>query len=170
MISNKTGIPRSTTGYYVRKFNKGLKKRGLTLEERLDNRTFGTPKPSENNSRTENKDIFDFDSPITKFLVRNKILDQITDFFRSGKYDQLYYYLESLKLLREITKILQFTPEENNEWQKLLNPFKGNQNVASKESSSFQNAYTGSSFQNRSEPERRLSLKNFGKELRKQKI
>ena len=91
-ISSVTGIPRSTVGYYVRKFNK-LAVKGEPV-------VFAS----------SHKDVKD---PSKRFLdetaVRQLMLKAI-EMFTKGQAQQLYYFLMDLKLLKEFG--LLFTSED----------------------------------------------------------
>jgi len=94
-ISSRTRIPRSTVGYYIRKFNK------LAVE--------GKPIvfPRERKTVSAHRD-----SPFSNFLTlvketavkkaRANILLMLSD----GKYQELYYLLMDLKLIKELDSIV----------------------------------------------------------------
>jgi len=91
-ISNITGIPRSTVGYYVRKFNK------LAVE--------GKPVVFAS-SHKEVKDPFK--RTLNEIAVRQLMFKAI-EMLTKGQAQQLYYFLMDLKLLKEFG--LLFTSED----------------------------------------------------------
>ncbi|MCK4952885.1 hypothetical protein KAS14_03800 [Candidatus Bathyarchaeota archaeon] len=92
-IHLRTGIPRSTVGYYVRKFNKYAK----------DGRPVVLPQKREagksNVLVSATKKWFAFDT--------------IIDMLKSGEVEKLYYLLSVIKLIKELGDQILFTQEEN---------------------------------------------------------
>jgi hypothetical protein len=87
-ISSITGIPRSTVGYYVRKFNK-LAVKGKPV-------VFAS-------SHKEVKDPFKrfLDETVVRELMKKSI-----EMLTKGQAQQLYYFLMDLKLLKEFDLLL----------------------------------------------------------------
>ena len=108
-ISILTDIPRSTVGYYVRKFNRNP----VLRETRLGGNTrHGNDIPM---SDSENSPSTDDSAPYTALLkiFSNKLIVQKTqDFINADKYDQLYYMLRCQPLLPKVLKTFELTPEE----------------------------------------------------------
>ncbi|UCD73507.1 MAG: hypothetical protein JSW01_02360 [Candidatus Bathyarchaeota archaeon] len=95
-ISHRTTIPRSTVGYYVRKFNKLAKE--------------GKPVVFPRKKRSDSENIF---AASIKILSLQKALEMI----ENGKSQDLYYMLAALKLLKEFG--VSFTPEEKEAFSSL---------------------------------------------------
>jgi hypothetical protein len=115
-ISVVTGIPRSTVGYYVGKFNRDAKKRRLRLGEGLENRTAIPPRSSEDGSKTDL-----FNSALLKIIDFDDILNRAKGFIATGRFDQLYYLLRCWKLLPQTLNTLTLTTEEMGELQRQQN-------------------------------------------------
>jgi hypothetical protein len=104
----QTGIPRSTVGYYVRKFNRNP----MMRETRLGgNALHGTEVPpfTESDPRTNDS------APVLallKIFSLQTLIQKIQDLMGADRYDQLYYLLQSLQLLPKVLKAFDFTPEE----------------------------------------------------------
>ena len=94
-ISSRTGVPRSTVGYYVRKFNK------LAVEEK----PIVFPRERKIVSARRDSPFSNFIQPVMEMAVkkaRANILLMLSD----GKYQQLYYLLMDLKLIKELDSIV----------------------------------------------------------------
>jgi len=89
-ISFFTGVPRSTVGYYVRKFNKYAK----------DGRSVVIPQIGRE----------DKSGLLTLALNKSIMLGMMIDLMKSGKLEEAYYRLSIWKLLVEMGLML--TPEE----------------------------------------------------------
>jgi hypothetical protein len=83
-ISSRTGIPRSTVGYYVRKFNK-LAAKGKPV-------VFPGPSRSPGMPRNYTEDI-----PLMSNL-ETRILESVVH----GDWKEIYYRLSAFKLLKEL--------------------------------------------------------------------
>jgi len=94
-ISSRTGIPRSTVGYYVRKFNK------LAVE--------GKPIvfPRERKIASARRDSpFSHFLPLMKEMAVRKVRAKILLMLGDGRYQELYYLLMDLKLIKELDSIV----------------------------------------------------------------
>lgn len=83
-ISSRTGIPRSTVGYYVRKFSKlAVKGKPVVFPDA--------------------RKVFR-DSPLPSFNEHfvQQMKDEALEMLTEGKTEQLYYFLMDLKLLKEL--------------------------------------------------------------------
>jgi len=114
-ISMLTGIPRSSVGYYVKKFNKKYGKNGR-LRGKLDS----TLMDDESLKMDESKLI---GSVMLKAIGCKNLLDAVSSLMREGRYKDLYYLLKSMKLIREALQPLMLTPEEEKVVDKLLKQF-----------------------------------------------
>jgi len=92
-ISLRTGIPRSSVGYCVRKFNKYAK----------DGRSVVLPQKRE--AGKSNVLV----SAVNKWLVFENIIDMV----KAGDFEKLYYSLSACKLLKELGDQIFFTREES---------------------------------------------------------
>ena len=92
-ISLNTGIPRSTVGYYVRKFNKFAK----------NGRPVVLPQMREVKKSTA------LNSAVKKWIRFDIIIEMI----KSGDVEKLYYLLSVYKLLKELEDQIFFTQEES---------------------------------------------------------
>jgi predicted transcriptional regulator len=90
-IALETGVPRSTVGYYVRKFNKYAK----------DGRPVVIPQGSRD----------DESSALTSAMMKLIGLTNLIQMLNAGEYQKVYYVLSIMKLLKELRLFL--TPEEN---------------------------------------------------------
>jgi hypothetical protein len=90
-------IPKSTVGYYYKKFGK-RPKNGLFYSS-------GVP---ETTRRTVESDQETVISILAKTLTMHRILEV----FREEDYIKTYYFLAAIKLLIELNKYLKLTPEE----------------------------------------------------------
>jgi hypothetical protein len=89
-ISTSMGIPRSSAGYYVRKFNQAARQ-GKTL-----------PLPT----KAKQDDV------VQDFLAKIFVADRVLNFIKSNDPQKIYYYLASMKLLYELTPKLALTEEQ----------------------------------------------------------
>ena len=94
-ISSDTDIPRSTVGYYVRKFNTCARKGTPIVFQRLDNTD-----TKDKASRAVDKTAFPLYETLSKFL---KDKDEI---------DKMYKILMIVKLIKELQRDLFPTKEE----------------------------------------------------------
>ena len=92
-ISLRTGIPRSTVGYYVRKFNKYAK----------DGRPVVLPQMREGGKSNI------LNSAINKWQG----FDIINEMIKSRDFEKLYYLLSVYKLIKELGDQILFTKEES---------------------------------------------------------
>jgi len=90
-------IPRSTVGYYYKKFGKRLKN-GLLY--------------SSEDTRARRKTVEDYSVTISA-LAKIISYDGIIKMIKEGDFTRTYYYLAALKLLIELWKYHQVTPEES---------------------------------------------------------
>ena len=96
-IALEVGIPRSTVGYYVRKFNKYAK----------DGRPIVFPQNPLQKSKEDK--ATKTQSALRKILS----LGNLIIFLKSGRLQELYYALSISKLLKELEKdFFSLTPEE----------------------------------------------------------
>lgn len=101
--SFQSGIPRSTVGYYYKKFGK---QHGKEVSMTGKSREY---------SDSSSKSINEAKLPVDTFLssiAKNRAFTQILSMMYSGKYVESYYYLMSLKLFKDVIKLYNFTPEE----------------------------------------------------------
>jgi hypothetical protein len=97
-ISLQTQIPRSTVGYYVRKFNRSDRRRLV-------------PEPVAPSAA----DVSIPESIFTKVLFTEKVME----LFKSGDYAKLYYFLQIYKM--QMQSYLKFTKDEMDLFQKAIN-------------------------------------------------
>lgn len=105
-ISLLTAIPRSTVGYYVKKFKK-YKREGRAIN-------YGTP----------DKEQPPVVGPLDSIMIKGSFLGRIIDMIKQEKFQELYYFLTSFKCLTEIIRYLKPTPEEQKLIDEALNSFK----------------------------------------------
>lgn len=101
--SFQSGIPRSTVGYYYKKFGKRYGKEVSVAGK------------SREYSDSSSKSINEAKSLVDTFLSsmgKNRVFTQILSMMDSGKYVESYYYLMSLKLFNDVIKLYNFTSEE----------------------------------------------------------
>jgi hypothetical protein len=109
-ISLLTGIPRSTVGYYVKKFKK-YRQKGQSL--RLN--------PPEEPPLM---------SPVDSLFVKALFMQRIIDILKEGDFQKLYYFLTGFKHLVEVMRYLKLTSDEQKLLKDALNGFfKGSKNV-----------------------------------------
>ena len=104
-ISMLTGIPRSSVGYYVRKFNKRYGRDGRSR------RGFSSILMDVDESPEMNEDKA-VESVVTKMISLNAFFDIVGSLIREERYRDLYYLLKSMKLMSEILRPLMPTSEE----------------------------------------------------------
>ena len=105
-IADQTGIPRSTVGYYVRKFNKDPRKRDLKLDINL-NQSLIKPKSDENHTSP-----LSIMSGYYKICSIRIIMDTIKKLQETESYDQIYYLLQSLQLFPKVLEHFKPLPKE----------------------------------------------------------
>lgn len=94
-ISSRTGIPRSTVGYYVRKFNKlALKGKPIVFSKERETAPARKTSPFSNFLQ------------IVKEIVVRQARANILKMLREGNYEKLYYLLMDLKLIKELDSIV----------------------------------------------------------------
>ena len=100
-ISLFTGIPRSTVGYYVKKFKKQqVNRKDLDFED-----SFTIERKLKSREREKAQSSL---SAIAKFISFMDIIEVM----KKGDYREAFYHLATLKLLIDIFKHLGFTPYE----------------------------------------------------------
>ena len=100
-IAFETGYPRSTVGYYVRKFRMKAKKGEPIILPHIIKRP-------------------DSATLAQNAILKSKVLLNLTEMIRDGKLDSAYKYLMILKLLKELQRDLFFTKEESEAFFKVL--------------------------------------------------
>ncbi len=106
-----TGIPRSTVGYYFRKFNRYRKN-----DKELDFGSFKKEMDKVNRDQSNMSSIF------MKGSLFGRILDAILIANRKKDYKDVYYELGTYKLLFELSRYINYTPEEMQTLSKVVNP------------------------------------------------
>jgi len=106
-----TGIPRSSVGYYVKKFNKDLGRRTVSSRERL----LAGSGPSKNDPDGESQG--GSLSALLKLFGGVGVLNRIQNLINSEDFERLYFFLASFELLPRVIKTIQPTDEE---WAALL--------------------------------------------------
>ena len=94
-ISSRTGIPRSTVGYYVRKFNK------LAVE----GKPIVFPRERKIASARRDSPSSDF-LPLLKEMTVRKVQAHMLTMLSDGRYQKLYYLLMDLKLIKELDSVV----------------------------------------------------------------
>jgi hypothetical protein len=89
-ISISVGIPRSTAGYYVRKFNQAARQ-GKTL-----------PLPT----KPKQEDV------VQDLLAKVFVADRILNVIKSNDLQKIYYYLASMKLFSELLPKIALTKKQ----------------------------------------------------------
>jgi len=115
-ISRLTGIPRSSVGYYVRKFNKKYGER-VRLQRKLSPILMGV---DESPKMSEDKLV---ESAVLKMVSLKSFFDIISPLVKQGRYRDLYYLLRCMKLMGEMLQSLMFTPEEKKVADKAIKQF-----------------------------------------------
>ena len=114
-ITDLTNIPRGTVGYYVRKFNKDLRRQGLKLDGIL-NPLLAKPKFVENASvPSELERALKKLSGLSKISSLKQIMDTIQELKNSKDYDQIYYFLHSVQLFPKVLEYFKAIPGEENQ-------------------------------------------------------
>ena len=100
-IALETGYPRSTVGYYIRKFNKkAIRGEPIILPhivERPDSETLAL-----------------------QAVLKSNVFGKLTDMVRDGDLDSAYKYLMILKLSKELHSVIFPTKEEYEAFFKVL--------------------------------------------------
>jgi hypothetical protein len=91
-ISTLTGVPRSTVGYYVRKFNAAARA--------------AMPLPLPPPSKKQPAEI------VFSFLTKAKVMEFVLNLLKTSDAQTIYYNLASMKLLTELIGRLGLTKEE----------------------------------------------------------
>ena len=115
-ISRLTGIPKSSVGYYVRKFNKKYGE-SVRLRRKLSPILMSvdeSPKMSEDEL---------VESAVFKMVGLKSFFDIIGPLVREGRYRDLYYLLKCMKLMEGLLQPLMFTPEERKVTDKAVQQF-----------------------------------------------
>ena len=115
-ISKLTGIPRSSVGYYVRKFNKKYGE-SIRLRRKLSPILMGV---DESPKMSEDKLV---ESAVLKMVSLKSFFDIISPLVKQGRYKDLYYLLRCMKLMGEMLQSLMFTPEERKVADKAIKQF-----------------------------------------------
>jgi len=114
-ISRLTGIPRSSVGYYVRKFNKKYGRRSRVRVSFL---------PALGDSTDVKKDEYSLAvSGIMKSAALISTFETVVDLVRQGKLQDAYYCLATIKLFNEIERIYSLTPEERKAAKRAIDEF-----------------------------------------------
>ena len=114
-ISRLTGIPRSSVGYYVRKFNKKYGRRSRVRVSFL---------PALGDSTDVKKDEYSLAvSGIMKSAALISTFETVVDLVRQGRLQDAYYCLAIIKLFNEIERIYSLTPEERKAAKRAIDEF-----------------------------------------------
>ena len=100
-IAFETGYPRSTVGYYIRKFNKKAKRGEPIILPHIVERP-------------------DSETLALQAAIKNNVFVKLTEMIRTGNLDSAYKYLMILKLLKELQRDLFPTKEESEAFFKVL--------------------------------------------------
>ena len=100
-ISLQTRIPRSTVGYYVKKFKRSGRQRLV-------------PEPVAPSAAG----VSTFQALLTKVFFTRNVIELLV----SGDFAKLYYFIQSYKMLMQMQSHLKFTKEEIDLFQKATNP------------------------------------------------
>jgi len=114
-ISSLTGIPRSSVGYYVGKFNKKYDHRSRAKISFL-------PALGASTNVKENEYSLAV-SGITKSAALITTFEVVVDLVRRGRLQDAYYCLGIIKLFNEIERIYSLTPEERKAAEKAIDEF-----------------------------------------------
>ena len=115
-ISRLTGIPRSSVGYYVRKFNRKYGEGGR-LQRNLSPSLMGVDESPKVN------EVKLVDSAVFKMINLKSFFDIISLLIKEGRYRDLYYLLRCMKLTSEMLQPLMLTPEERKVADKAIQQF-----------------------------------------------
>jgi len=114
-ISMLTGIPRSSVGYYVRKFNKKYGRRSRVRVSFL---------PALGDGTDVKKDEYSLAvSGIMKSAALISTFETVVDLVRQGRLQDAYYCLATIKLFNEIERIYSLTPEERKAAKRAIDEF-----------------------------------------------
>jgi len=114
-ISRLTGIPRSSVGYYVRKFNKKYGRRSRVRVSFL---------PALGDSMNVKKNEYPLAvSGIMKSAALITTFETVVNLIRQGRLQDAYYCLGIIKLFNEIERIYSLTPEERKAAEKAIDEF-----------------------------------------------
>ena len=114
-ISRLTGIPRSSVGYYVRKFNKKYGRRSRVRVSFL---------PALGDSMNVKKNEYPLAvSGIMKSAALIATFETVVNLVRQGRLQDAYYCLGIIKLFNEIERIYSLTPEEPKAAEKAIDEF-----------------------------------------------
>ena len=114
-ISRLTGIPRSSVGYYVRKFNKKYGRRSRVRVSFL---------PALGDSTNVKKDEYSLAvSGIMKSAALISTFETVVDLVRQGRLQDAYHCLAIIKLFSEIERIYSLTPEERKAAKRAIDEF-----------------------------------------------
>jgi DNA-binding CsgD family transcriptional regulator len=114
-ISLITGIPRSTVGYYVKKFKK-YENEGKPLKLAASSK--------HDISRNEPASSNVLGSFLMKFISLQEVPKWTNALLNRGEFDKLYYFLMSIKCAFELSKYFRLTPEELKLPKESLSAFK----------------------------------------------
>ena len=93
-ISSRTGVPRSSVGYYVRKFNKNARDGKSIVIQHMQEQTNEKGKAC---------------TAYIKYLVMTRIIDC----FKKGESDEIMKFLKAYKFYRELSDELAVIEEED---------------------------------------------------------
>ena len=114
-ISRLTGIPRSSVGYYVRKFNKKYGRRSRVRVSFL---------PALGDSMNVKKNEYPLAvSGIMKSAALITTFETVVNLVRQGRLQDAYYCLGIIKLFNEIERIYSLTPEERKAAERAIDEF-----------------------------------------------
>jgi len=114
-ISRLTGIPRSSVGYYVRKFNRKYGRRSRVEVSFL---------PVLGDSTNMKKNEYSLAvSGIMKSAALITTFEVVVDLVRRGRLQDAYYCLGIIRLFNEIERIYSLTPEERKAAEKAIDKF-----------------------------------------------
>jgi hypothetical protein len=105
-IARVTGIPRSSVGYFVTKFNKDVGKRTVSPRERL--LSGSGPSKDSPNGESQGRSA----SAFLKILSGGDVLVRIQSLIGSGDFEKAFYLMASLELFPRIMKMIQPTDDE----------------------------------------------------------
>ena len=110
-----TEIPRSSVGYYVRKFNKKYGRDGLQRKLNLVSLSI-------DKSSRVNKDKV-VASAVLKMISVKSFFDMIGPLIRERRFRDLHYLLKCMKLTGEMSQPLMLRPEERKILDKVIKQF-----------------------------------------------
>jgi len=114
-ISRLTGIPRSSVGYYVRKFNKKHGRRSRVRVSSL---------PALGDSTNVEKNEYSLAvSGVMKSAVLISTFETIINLVKQGRLQDAYHCLGIIKLFNEVERIYSLTPEERKAAKKAIEEF-----------------------------------------------